>query len=240
MPITDRSQAKDTGFAQIRAAMTEFIGTVTGAEFGMWGGKLVDDEGNPVPPREFLEISTTDVEVTETTEELSMPVDEWNFRVNCSEFNGSFWVDKFLEASDKLKLMLPDDLEGKRIRFRKVTLEAREAKYNSTNFIPVEIVGDSAPAKKSKPAAKAAPKKAAPVEQTEPDIDADVDESDPMDAAVELAVGKTEQQFRSAILLKGEFDASFKKMAKSGLVTGSLVNEGRLVLDEDEVYQLPE
>lgn len=240
MPITDRSQAKDTGFAQIRAAMTEFIGTVTGAEFGMWGGKLVDDEGNPVPPREFLEISTTDVEVTETTEELSMPVDEWNFRVNCSEFNGSFWVDKFLEASDKLKLMLPDDLEGKRIRFRKVTLEAREAKYNSTNFIPVEIVGDSAPAKKSKPAAKAAPKKAAPVEQTEPDIDADVDESDPMDSAIELAVGKTEKQFRSAILLKGEFDASFKKMAKSGLVTGSLVNEGRLVLDEDEVYQLPE
>ena len=125
MPLTDRKQAKDGGFAQVRGALQKFKGTVDSAEFDKWGGKLVDDDGKPVPPREFLEVSCSGVEVLEVTEELSMEVTEWNFRVNCSDFNGSFWVDKFLESADRFKLQIPEGLIGKRITWEKVTREAK-------------------------------------------------------------------------------------------------------------------
>ena len=101
MPITKREEAKESGFAQVREAMLSFAGDVVSAEFGQWGGKLIDeDTGKPILPREFLEVSCVNVEVLEVTEELVMAIDEWNFRVNCSDFKGSFWVEKFLESAD--------------------------------------------------------------------------------------------------------------------------------------------
>ena len=251
-PITDRSQAKESGFAQVREAMTKFEGDVVKAEFDQWGGKLIDEEtGKPIPPREFFEISCENVEVLEVTEELAMEVNEWNFRVNCSDFKGSFWIERFLESADKFKILIPDGLVGKRVTFAKVTLEAvdgkgvRKPKYDSTNFI-IEAIKDApkaAPNIKPKVAPQATqaaePEEEVPVEET-----AAAPEGDPMEAAMNLAVGKTEAQFRSAIGLHQDFiNSPLLPLAKAGLITQSLVKDGKLVEVQEgnkTIYQLPE
>jgi len=239
MPLTDRSKAKPSGFAQVRAAMNKFEGDVVAAEFGQWGGKLIDDDGKPVPPREFLEISCVNVEVLEVTEELSMAIDEWNFRVNCSEFEGSFWVEKFLESADRFKVQIPDELIGKRVVWEKVTLEAKDAKYNSTNFVIAGI--KEIQAAKTAPAivARAVPEEAPAAIAETPDVGS----SDPMEIAAGIAVGKTEAQFRSAIATNPQFvNSPLLSMAKAGAITQALVNEGRLIVVKDgtkDVYQKP-
>ena len=51
-----------------------------------------------------------------------------------------------------------------------------------------------------------------------------------MELACELAVGKTEAQFRSAISLSPKFVSSpLLPIAKAGLVTAALLKEGKLV-----------
>lgn len=235
MPLTDRSQAKEAGFAQVRAALQKFEGTVASVEFGMWGGKLIDeDTGKPIPPKEFLEILCTDVEVLEVTEELSMPVDEWTFRVNCSDYKGSFWVEKFLESADMHKLLIPDDLIGKRVIWEKVsmTFNIRGREVTQTNYVITEV----------KDAPKAAPKVVskdeappAPAEVSQPDIPV----PDPMDVALNLAIGKTEAQFRTAIALDPQFiNSPLLALAKAGAITQALVNDGKLVIVEG-VYKKP-
>uniref|UniRef100_A0A6M3KAQ2 Uncharacterized protein n=2 Tax=viral metagenome TaxID=1070528 RepID=A0A6M3KAQ2_9ZZZZ len=241
MPITDRSQAKEGGFAQVRGALQKFKGKVVKAEFGQWGGKLVDDDGKPVPPREYLEIESVEVEVLEVTEELSMDITEWNFRENCSEFKGSFWVEKFLESADKFKILVPDGLMNKVITFEKVTLEAFDKtgapnpKYNSTNYVIVAVEGGGAITAKPKVVAKA--QATAPVEVTEPEEE---ESTDPMEMALDLAVGKTETQFRTAIGIDPRFAGNpLVQMAKAGIITQALVNEGKLQLvkvGNKEVY----
>ena len=236
MPLTDRKQAKEGGFAQVRGALQKFKGRVVKAEFGQWGGKLVDDDGKPVPPREYLEIETVDVEVLEVTEELLMDVTEWNFRVNCSEFNGSFWVDKFLESTDKFKILVPDGLVDKVITFEKVTLEARDPKYNSTNYVIVAVEGGGAVAGKPKVVVKAKVA-AVPVEVAEPEAE---ESTDPMEMALDLAVGKTETQFRTSIGIDPRLAGNpLVQMAKAGIVTQAFINEGKLQLvkvGNKEVY----
>lgn len=235
MPLTDRSQAKESGFAQVRAALQKFEGTVASAEWGQWGGNLVDEEGNKIPPREFLEITNVDVEVLEVTEELVMPIEEWNFRVNVSEYKGSFWVEEFLASADKVKVLIPDDLVGKRVVWKKVTLVARDPKYNSTNFIIESIKGEV------KAAPKVVKKAVSPVEVVEAEAEeAPTEGNDPMEVAFELAVGKTEQQFRTAISLDPRFaNSPLLPMAKAGVITQSLVNDGKLVLVNNK-YQKPD
>lgn len=236
MPLTDRSQAKESGFAQVREALQKFEGTVASAEWGQWGGKLVDEDGNKIPPREFLEVSNVDVEVLEVTEELVMPIEEWNFRVNVSEYKGSFWVEEFLASADKAKVLIPDDLGGKRIVWKKVTLVARDPKYNSTNFVLESIKGE----------VKVAPKVVkvkTPITVVEEEAEEVPDEGggiDPMEAALELAIGKTEAQFRTAVSLDPQFaNSPLLPMAKAGVITQSLVNDGKLVL-VDKKYQKPD
>ena len=240
MPITDRKQAKEGGFAQVRGALQKFKGKVVKAEFGQWGGKLVDDDGKPVPPREYLEIETVDVEVLEVTEDLSMDVTEWNFRVNCSEFNGSFWIEKFLESTDKFKLLVPDELVDKVITFEKVTLEARDPKYNSTNYVIVAVEGGGAVPAAVKPKVIAKAQAATPVEVAEPEEEEEAESTDPMDMVLDLAAGKTETQFRTAIAIDPRFTGNpLVGMAKAGIVTQSLINEGKLQLvkvGNKEVY----
>ncbi len=238
MPLIDRSQAKESGFAQVREALQKFEGTVASAEFGLWGGVLIDEDGKPLPPKEFLEVVNTNVEVLEVTEELSMPIDEWTFRVNCSDYKGSFWVDKFLESADKAKILIPDDLVGKRIVWVKasMTFNIKKREITQTNFVIGSVKGK----------AKAAPKVVAKVEVIDEAVIAAVevpDKSalgDPMVVALELAVGKTEAQFRTAISLDPRFVGSpLLPMAKAGVITQSLLNEGKLVL-VDTKYQKPE
>lgn len=248
-PITDRSKAKEGGFAQVRAALISFEGDVTAATFDKWGGKLVDEEGKPIPPREFLEIQTENVQVLEVVEELSMPVDTWNFRVNCSNFKGSFWIDKFLESADKFKIQIPEGLVGKRVAFRRDTLKATNKdgtpnpKFDSTNYV---IVGVKEASKV--PVTPAAPKPAlgvppATVEAPAPTPAPAGSATDPMEYAMKLAIGKTEAQFRSAIGLDPNFAGSpLLSLAKAGMVTQALVNEGKLVLvqqGKQQVYQKP-
>lgn len=219
MPITKKSEAKEGGFAQVRAALVKFEGDVVSAEFGKWGGQGIGKDGKPLPPKEFFEITCENVEVLETTEELSIPITEYSFRINCSDYKGSFWVDMFLESVDKHKILIPDGLIGKRVIFEKRTLEASDPMYNSTNFVVAGIKDNKAP----KAEAKASQ---------------DVPE-DPMDIARKLAIGKTEAQFRTAIALHPAFVANpLLSSAKAGLLTQALVSEGKLVLVNGK-YQLP-
>ena len=227
MPIYKRSEAKESGWSQVRAALTKFEMNVAIAEDGKWG------DG-----KEYLEIKGTNLHVLEASEELSMDVEgqEFNFRENCSMSNGSFWVDEFLASADENKILLPDGLINKRVTFLKKTKLAfnkdgtPNPKYNSTNY----VIAGVAPI-----VAGVAPVASAPV--VAPAVVASVE--DPMAIALELAVGKTETQFRSAIGLHPLFaNSPLLGMAKAGMVTLSLVKEGRLVEVKDgnkTVYAKP-
>ena len=127
-PITDRTQARESGFAQVRESLRSFEGDVVKAEFSNWPGGGMGTDGKPLPPKEYLEISCVNVKVLDVTEELAMPVDEWNFRVNCSDFKGSFWVEEFLKAADEQNILIPEGLIGKRVTFTKKTLESFDSK----------------------------------------------------------------------------------------------------------------
>lgn len=219
MPLTKREEARESGFAQVREAMQSFAGDVVSAEFGLWGGKLIDeDTGKPIPPKEFLEVTCTNVEVLETTEELAFVPDEWNFRVNCSDYKGSFWVEDFLASADRAKLLIPDDLSGKRILWKKATrswdIKGKPVSY--TNFIIDKVSeGRAQPTPQVVDAPQAGT--AQPAE-------------DPMVIACNLAVDKTETQFRSAISLHPKFVGSpLLSLAKAGAITKALVDEGKLV-----------
>ncbi len=237
MPITNRAEAKEGGFAQVREALTAFEGDVVAqdargnkTEFGLWGGGGIGKDGKPLPPKEFLQIVCVNVVPIEVTEELSMPITEgWTFRINCSDFKGSFWIDKFLESAEKFKILVPEGLVGKRITFRRVTLKATkrdgtpQPEFDSTNYI-IEKVGASSGATA---APVVAPQTASPAaaQQAQPPSE------DPMAVALELAIGKTEAQFRSAIALHPVFaNSPLLALAKAGAVTQTLVNEGKIKL----------
>lgn len=244
MPLTNRSEAKEGGFAQVRAALKKFKMDVTSAEFGQWGGKLVDeDTGKPLIPREFLEIGGNNFVALETTEPLSMEVLEWNFRVNCSDYKGSFWVEKFLESADKFNILIPDGILNQSVTFERVTLEAvnkdgvRNPKFDSTNYVIVGIepIQGGAPV--------SAPPQAAPAPAPNNGGNGGGgDASDPMALCVTLALGKTEQQFRTAAQMNPGLSALLP-LIKAGHVTQSLVNDGKLMLQDDgngqQIYRIP-
>ena len=234
MPLTDRSQAKEGGFAQVREALKKFSGKVTNVEWGKWGGQLVDDKtGLPKPPREFLEITCEDVVILESTEEISMDISEqFTFRENCSDFKGSFWIERFLESADKFKILIPDGLLGKTVTWERVILEAFDSKgnakpeFNSTNFIiiGIENAGASKP-KASKP--------------QESGTIAPPALADPMVVVQALAIGKTEEELKSAIETHPALIGTpVHPMAKAGVITQALLGEGKLAL-VDGKYQLP-
>jgi hypothetical protein len=220
MPIWNKEEARSGGWAQVREALVSFEGTVTKVEEGQWGGLLVDDEGKPRPPREYWEITNENIHVLETTEPLDMDIEgeDFTFRVNMSEFSGSFWVEKFLDSADKFKILLPDGIVGKRVTWRKETLEAKNPKFNSTNYVIAGI-------------GEATDPEVTPQESTS--------EEDLLELAAKIAVGKTESQFRMALTLEPKFAGSpLLTLAKAGALTEALIAEGRLV-KEGEKYQLP-
>jgi hypothetical protein len=244
MPIYDRTQAKDSGFAQVREALVAFEGDVVGFEDGQWGQTQDDrDAGRKV--KEFVEIKNVNVKILEVSEELTMIPTEWDFRVNTSMNNGSFWVDKFLLSADDNKVTLPNGLIGKRVVWRKVgmpfTIKGKNGAPDtdgvSSNFVIDKVLGGQAqpaPAVVRKEAIKTAPV-TAPI-ATPPPMAAPV-AVDWMGLALELAVGKTEAQFREAVAKDPQFSTSpLLPLAKAGGVTIALVNGKKLKL-EGEVYQ---
>jgi len=233
MPIWKQEEAKDTGgFAQVREALQKFEGDVLDIIEGQYAPRL-DDEGNPMPPREYVDVLCINNKVLETTEPLSMDISQkYSFRINCSDAKNSFWVDKWLASADKAKLLMPDGIKGKRIVFKKVTQVAKNPQYNYTSYIIDKVLGtvalpqtaDEVPTEGTAPAP-------APVQT------ATTPTGDPMVIALELAVGKTEAQFRSAAALHEAFIGSpFLQLAKAGALTQTLVNEGKLKL-VDNIYQ---
>ena len=229
MPITNREQAKESGFAQVREAMIAFEGDVVRAEFGQWGGALIDEDGKKLPVREFLEVENTNVKVLEVSEELAFMPDDWNFRINCSEFKGSFWIENFLLSADNAKLLIPDDLAGKRILWRKAnqTYNIKGKEVVASNFVIDKVLGAAAMVEPT----IVLPGAVAPIASA-PAVTPSVE--DPMAMALELAVGKTEAQFRSAITLAPEFKGNpLLPLAKAGAITAALVKEGKLVEVQD-------
>jgi len=64
--------------------------------------------------------------------------------------------------------------------------------------------------------------------------------TDPMAVALKLALGKTEAQFRTAIAIDPQFaNSPLLPMAKAGVISQALVNEGKLVIVGGK-YQIPE
>jgi len=243
MPVYKKEEAKSGGFQQVREAIQVFEGDVVKVEEGQWGGQLVDDQGKSKPPKEYFEIETTNNVVTEATEDLSMDISErFSFRINMSEYLGSFWVDAFLESADRNKVLLPDGLKGNRVTFRKMTLEGSEPKFNVTNFVIDKVIKKAATAPKivAKPAI-AKPVVIAPkvVQPSVAGAEAGTTvEDDPMELALILAIGKTEQQFRSAAGLHPKLIGSqLLPLIKTGLASQALMVEGKMVLGEDGKYQ---
>lgn len=248
MPLTDRSQAKESGFAQVREALVKFKGRVTSAEFDLWGGEMVDAEtGKKLPPKEFLEIVTEDNEVLEVAEELSMDISQqWTFRTNCSDYKGSFWVEMFLASADKFKIRIPDGLINKVITFEKVTLEAfdgkgnRTPKYDATGMVIAGV--EEAPKTAPKIVKKAdSAEEPAEVVGEQPATQAPQESVDYMAKAAELAVGKTEAQFKTAIALDPAFiNNPLLSLAKAGLLTQALINDGKLTVDGEGKFKKPD
>jgi hypothetical protein len=217
--IIDRNQAKDGGgFAQVREALTSFRMVITAAEFGEYSGGVGDD-GKPLPPKEYLDIKGIDVEVLETTEELDMDISaEYSIRINCSPYKGSFWIEKFLESTDKFKILVPDGLVGKKITFKKETLKAFDKKgnpkpkFDSTSYVISAV--DEASKTEAVPAPAAA-------------IDYNL-------LAIELANGKTDQQFKAALVMHPAFvsNPTMLNLARSGALLAALVSEKKLVATE--------
>lgn len=226
-PVLNRNQAKDSGFAQVRDAILRIEGDVDSVTFDTWGGKLVDDDGKPVPPKEFCEVKLLNCKVLESSEELSMEIDgkDFSFRVNCSDFKGSFWVDLFLASADANKVIIPDGLLHKRVIFKKATLVAKkDPKFNKTAFI-IEKVGEIS---KDGTAAPVPAATATSAPATAPAA------FDPIALACDLADGKTEAMFRSTISLEPRMVGNpMLSLVKSGALTEALVKDGLLTTVKD-------
>mgnify|MGYP003145334524 CR=1 FL=1 len=255
-PITNKADAKKNGWAQTREAVTEFKGLVTSAGFDQWGGVLFDDNGNPKPPREFLEVKTTDNIVIAATEDPSMDItSEYNFRANCSDFEGSWWVEDFLDASGKLNILIPEGLQGKVVTFRKVLREAingkgvHNAQFDVRNYVPVAIedapvVAAAPPAPAAAPvpvpAAPPAEPPAPPVPVVAP-VEADAQSAAPatgddlLDIALGLAIGNTDAAFKNAAGLHPKLvNSPLLPLIKAGAVIQTFVKEGKIVVGQNE------
>jgi hypothetical protein len=255
--LTKSSEAKVNGFAQVREALQAFEGDCVKAEWGEWPVQT-DDDGNPKPVREYLDLEFTNVVATEVTEDLTMDVTEkFSCRINASDYKNTFWVDYFLASADRLHLLIPDDLPGKRLALKKATWTNKKGTMSSVNFVLDRIIGTVEVATVAKVAVapsaavvnpttvtnpvkvvSATPNVVAPV--TAPVAPA----SDPMEVALEVAIGKTEAQFRTAISLNPAFVGSpLLSMAKAGAITMALVKDGKLVEVKEgnkTVYKRPE
>ncbi len=244
-PIYKREEAKESGWQQVRQALEAFEGDVVRAESGTWGGTGVDQEtGLPLPKKEYFEIETTNNVATKVSEPLEMDIKpRMTFRVNSSSTSPrSFWVEKFLKSADDNKILLgeegiqatprPDGLKGKRVAFTKVVYG--EGQFATKNFIINEVVGEATAPAPSTPVpatTSAPPSPATPygIALTIPTPPVSTSAEDILEAVADLAVGRTEQQFRSAITLNPKFFGSpLLALVKTGAITQALIKDGKL------------
>lgn len=234
MGIFKKEDAKENGWAQTREVIQSFEGDVSKVELGAWTPRAKED-GTMGDSKEFIDITSINNRVLVTTEQPSMDITaSYNFRVNMSDFRGSFWVEQFLDACDKLKILLPDGLQGKRIAWKKVTQQAtkkikgsqevvRVPEFDSTNFVPVSVGGG-------------ATVQSTPIVQT---VAQPI--SDPMELIINLAVDKTDAQFKSAIGLDPMFvNSPYLPLVKSGAIMQTLLAQGKIKLvtgaDDKQIY----
>jgi hypothetical protein len=241
MPIYKSDEAKTGGWQQVRTAMQRFEMDVVGTEDGQWGGTTLGEDGKPLPPKEYFEVHGNNMHVLNSTEPLEMDVEgkEFSFRVNTSESKNSFWVDNFLASADKNKILLPDGIVGKRVVWIKQSKEwdISGKKIAYTNYV-IESVRDSvvtAPPIQQVVQTQTAPAPTTPTSVTPPIVSVT---EDPMQIALELAVGKTEAQFRSTVSMHPSFiNSPLLPLAKAGAITSMLVSEGKLKLVSDGTKQ---
>ena len=178
MVVYNSKDAVEGGWQQVRSAMTKFACIVVGIEEGTWGGKLVDDDGERITPRQYLEFKCINLQPMEVTEPLTMDVagKEYSFRINTSDAKNSFWIQKFVASAERLGLLLPEGIINQQVVFGKETMFGKnektgemQPKYDSTNFVIISVapVGvAAAPAMVAPPApplAVAVPMTVAPV-----------------------------------------------------------------------------
>ena len=222
MPTYNKSEAKENGWAQTRAAIQKFQGDVLKVEVGQWGARPKADGTGMQDGKEFMDITSINNKVLASTEAPSMDISaSYNFRVNMSDFKGSFWIEKFLDQCDKLHILLPDGLQGKNITWEKQTQQSikngvHNPEFDSTNYVPIAIGQGQV-----NPVAPVFPQTAQPT----PAI------TDPMEAILTLAIGKTDAQFKSAIGLDPAFVGSpYLPLAKSGAIMQTLLAQGKVKL----------
>ncbi len=224
MPVFKKEDAKESGWGQTREVIQSFEGDVSKVELGAWAPRANPD-GTLQEPKEFMDITSINNRVLETTEEPSMDITaSYSFRVNMSDYKGSFWVEKFLDACDKLHILLPDGLQGKHVTWKKMTHQAihkgiHTPEFDATNFMPVAI-GVSAIVQQN-----------APVQQVVPPP---ATTTDPMELMIALAIGRTDAQFKSAIGLDPAFvNSPYLPLAKSGAIMATLLAQGKVKLVTD-------
>jgi len=221
MPTYKRSELKESGgFAQVRDALESFEGDVIKVEEGMWSPQTNPD-GTMRDAREFIEITSINNRVTKVNTELSMDITtSYKFRVNVAGRN-SFW-DDFLDACDKLHILLPQGLIG-HVVWSKHTHQAMSKgvhtpEFDATNFIPVAF--GASPGVVAQPVVQVIEPLAAT--------------TDPMELIMNLAIGKTDAQFKSAIGLDPVFvNSAYLPLAKSGAIMQTLLAQGKVKLVDD-------
>ena len=112
--LTNRKDAKSSGLAGVRQAIEVIEGDVVDETEGVWE-KSQYGEGQT-----YVQIDMENCIVKEGLEPIELFDDRFSFRINTSDYKGSFWEEEFLKSCDDSKV-LANDLVGKRIRFKKVT-----------------------------------------------------------------------------------------------------------------------
>lgn len=241
MPVFRTEDAQPAGWKQTREATVAFEGDVIGTVIDSWGGTALGDDGRPLPPSEYFEIKCANTHILEVSEPLEMDVEgkEFSFRLNTNPSENSFWVSMFIESAERNGILLPDGLAGKRIEFRKKTMEWNlkdGGSRSKTDFVIERVIGQATPIQVT-PAPQGATVATPPPLATSPAPD----NGDVMVTVMELADGKTEAQFVSAASLHPFFqDSPFLALAKAGALTSTLVKEGKLTLVEQggsQVYK---
>lgn len=223
MPITRSDEAKEGGFTQVREALQSLEMDVVAADYGDWGDSQKYGKG----PQEFLSLDGENVVVLESTEELSMDISqEYNLRINCSDYKGSFWVEHFIPSCEAHKLILPDsrigdpgNLIGKRLAFKKVAMEYQTKDGGGVKNDYV-VVGVKEIKKGTSKVDAPAPTEASTEEEL-------------AGVVIDLADGKTAAQFKSAASLNTSLRGSpLLPMIQSGELVQGLIDDGLLVVEE--------
>lgn len=218
-PIFKSEDAKKpVGYKEIREALEEFEADVLSVEIGKW----TESKYGKKSTQEYFDFELSNLKVLKTNMPLpeTLP-DPFNFRVNCSETVGSWWIEEFVKGCiEKLKITFPEDVQGKRATFKRaarafeITRNKVKEKVVTSNFIITKISG---------------------IVKT----DTKVEEKDLNLLALELLNGKTEAQFLMNARLNPLFTGTpVLESIKSGEFLARMVAEGKVKKEGDIVRRV--